>query len=76
MAVDVARENVLDRLAERYEHFAEREQEARNVGKTAISEGAHRYALWILRAYEAESRDEPQHPHTLPIPGCPLCVQP
>ena len=51
-----AREAVLDRLAERYEHFALKEQVARGEGNHAIAEGAHRYALWVLRAYEAEQR--------------------
>jgi hypothetical protein len=51
-----AREACLDLYAERYEWFALREQEARGAGNHAIAEGAHRYALWVLRAYEAESR--------------------
>lgn len=52
-----ARENCLDWLAEAYERFAVREQELRNQrGKEAEAEGAHRYALWVLRAYEAEQR--------------------
>ena len=50
------REAVLDRLGEAYERFALREQTLRGEGKVAEAEGAHRYALWILRAYEAESR--------------------
>jgi hypothetical protein len=50
------REAVLERLAERYEHFALEEQEVRGRGYVADAEVAHKYALWLLRAYEAESR--------------------
>lgn len=50
-----ARENVLDRYADAYERFATREQELRGQrGKEAEAECAHRYALWVLRAYTAE----------------------
>ena len=53
--VQDARDNVLDRLAERYEHFAEAEQAARGRNDPVEAEGSHRYALLILRAYQAES---------------------
>ena len=51
-----ARDAVLDRYAEAYERFALKEQEHRGNGDVVKAEGAHRYALWVLRAYEAEQR--------------------
>ena len=49
-----ARENALDRYATAYEFFATKEQEHRGNGDLVKAEGAHRYALWVLRAYTAE----------------------
>lgn len=70
---------VLTRLAARYDMFSENEQLLVGVGKYVEAEGAHQFALRILRAYEAESRDPapaypiPEHPHFWPIPGCARC---
>ena len=66
-----AREAVLDRLATAFEKFATKEQEHRSNGDPVKAEGAHRYAQWVLRAYQAEA--EPEHAHVLPIPGCRRC---
>lgn len=55
-AVSDARDNALDRYAEAYERFATKEQEHRGNGDVVKAEGAHRYALWVLRAYTAEQR--------------------
>ena len=51
---DEAQERVLRRLAERHDHFSEMEQLYRAEGRVAEAEGAHWYALRLLRAYKAE----------------------
>jgi hypothetical protein len=55
--VSEARRNVLRILAERQDHFATEEQLLRGKGEDTAAEGAHKYALWVLRAYRAELDD-------------------
>ena len=49
-----ARRNVLRVLVDRHNHFANEEQLLRGTGEDIAAEGAHRYALLVLRAYRAE----------------------
>ena len=55
---DEAQEGVLERLADRHDHFSELELVYRAEGRIAEAEGAHWYALRLLRAYKAEMDDE------------------
>ena len=57
MAVDAARQLVLRRLADAHDRFAEEEQVLVAEGRYAESQGAHQYAVWVLRAYRAELDD-------------------
>ena len=50
---------VLDRLSRAHTRFLISERRAWRNGSRAEAEGAHRVALWILRAYAAERDDEP-----------------
>jgi hypothetical protein len=52
-----ARQAALHRYAAAHDRFNERELEHRAAGRTAEAEGAHRYALWCLRAYRDELDD-------------------
>lgn len=52
-----ARQAVLRRLAERQDYFATEEQLLRAKGEVTAAEGAHKYALWVLRAYRVELDD-------------------
>jgi hypothetical protein len=52
-----ARAAVLRTLATRHDYFAEQEQLLVAEGRYAESQGAHKYALWVLRAYRAEMDD-------------------
>jgi hypothetical protein len=56
-----ARQSCLRQLAQAHDRFSELEQIARAQGDAYDAEGAHRYALWTLRAYRAEMDDrEPE----------------
>ena len=52
-----AREAVLKQLATAYDRFCETEQVLVAEGKYAEAEGAHQFAIWLLRAYKAEQDD-------------------
>jgi hypothetical protein len=52
-----ARQSCLRQLAQAHDRFSEMEQILRAQGDTVDAEGAHRYALWTLRAYRAEMDD-------------------
>lgn len=52
-----ARRNVLRVLAARQDHFSTEEQILMGRGEIVAAEGAHRYALIVLRAYRAELDD-------------------
>lgn len=49
---------VLRQLAAAYDRFCELEQVYVAEGRYADAEGAHQFAMWILRAYKAEDDDE------------------
>ena len=52
-----AREAVLAAIADAHDRFSEKEQIYTASGQHPEAEGAHRYALWCLRAYRAEMDD-------------------
>jgi hypothetical protein len=52
-----AKRACLAQLADAHDRFSEIEQMAHVHGETVEAEGAHRYALWVLRAYRAELDD-------------------
>jgi len=74
-ATDEARAAVIRQLAGAYDEFAEQEKMLVDDGYYAEAEVAHEYAMWVARAFRAESDDPPEnlHPHVLAIPGCPRC---
>ena len=55
----IARNAVLAALEAAEKRFTKREETARATGNNVEADGAHRYALWCHRAYEAE-RKNPQ----------------
>jgi len=58
-----ARREALNALAQAHDHFSEEEQVALAEGRVVEAEGAHQYALMLLRAYRAELDDpEPREP--------------
>jgi hypothetical protein len=60
---------VCQQIASAHDRFAEREQVLRYEGRHVEAEGAHVFALRLLRAYEAEAFDpEPPGPCS-----CSLC---
>jgi hypothetical protein len=52
-----ARQAVLKALVNAHERFSSRETEHRAAGNHVLAEGAHRYAVWCLRAYRSELDD-------------------
>jgi hypothetical protein len=48
---------VLRQLASAYDRFCETEQVYVSEGRYAEAQGAHQFAVWILRAYQAEEAD-------------------
>lgn len=52
-----ARQSVLRAYAAAHDRFSEREAQHRAAGDVVLADGAHRYALWTLRAYRAELDD-------------------
>lgn len=50
----MARGNALRFYATAWDHWTTEERIMRAEGRLAEAEGAHQYALWIVRAYKAE----------------------
>ena len=58
MSLDgIARVAVLDQLTEAYEHWAEEEQLKTQSGEYVEAQGAHRFALIVLKAMDAEENN-------------------
>ena len=72
-----ARRSVLRQLLTSAKAWSALEERYGLEGRHIDAEGAHRHSVWVLRAYAVEF-DDPipaglDHPHHLPIPGCPRC---
>lgn len=52
-----ARQAALRQLAAAHDRFSEMEQLLYAQGDVVDAEGAHKYAMWTLRAYRAEMDD-------------------
>ena len=59
VTVDMAREMAAKRYAAAFDEHATQEQLLRAQGRRTEAEGAHQYAMWVMRAYKAETRPEP-----------------
>lgn len=66
---DPARAAVIEQLAVAYEIWAEKEQVLVEAGAYVEAEGAHQYALIVLKAMDAEEYDRPPKPPC----GCVMC---
>jgi len=53
------RDAALAILERQHTHFVLTERKAWKAGNSAEAEGAHRVAIWLLRAYAAERDDPP-----------------
>ncbi len=65
-----ARAAVLEQLAVAYEHWAEEEQHKVEAGSYVEAEGAHQYALLVLKAMDAEEYDRTPKPSC----ACVMCL--
>lgn len=57
VTVDDAPAVATRRYAAAYDHHSDEEQRLVGLGRYAEAEGAHQYAMWCLRAYNAEVGD-------------------